>query len=112
MPRPALHLRAAVHVPQLDRSILACRREHIRIRAETEAIDGGLMAIECVKLRGGSGLPDAQAAVAIPARQQHAIGAVSDSGDPIRVLRELVQQLSVGNGKDLQQFSRPAQRDS
>ena len=108
---PALGLRAAIHVPELDRAIFGRRGQELGIVAIGQRRDRALVAGEGVVFAHGRPFPDKETAGAIAGGQPLAIRRIGDGGDPVGVLLDVVEFFAIRGGEDAQHLLRPAQGD-
>ncbi len=73
--------------------------------------DRRLVAAQVEELAAGVGFPDDQAVVAVAGREQDAVGAELDGGDPLGVLAQLLGERAVGRVVDADDLAGPAQGD-
>ena len=94
MSSPVLDLVAVLHFPQTDRGVFTARCQNVGIRSPTDIGDRSGMPSQEIELAARECFPDHQSIAAICRREQNAVRAEFQSGDPVGVFVLFIEQFT------------------
>ncbi len=109
--RPAFHLPAVLRLPELHGAVFARRRQNFRIPAPAQRGHRRLVPAQREQFLPVLRIPDAHAAIAVRRRQHLSVRTERNRRDPVRVLFDLMLNLSRLRRPHFDNPAWPAHRD-